>query len=50
MTTLLYFLGDYYKVLTIKICLKIYKKYDHGTISNINYISFQSREWSQLIM
>jgi hypothetical protein len=43
--TLLHFVGDY-RVLTIKKCLKIYKKYYHETINKLKYVLFQSREWS----
>jgi hypothetical protein len=37
MTILLQSLGDY-MVLTVKKCLKIYKKYNHVTINKFKYI------------
>jgi hypothetical protein len=37
MTTLLHSLSDY-KILIVKKYLKIYKKYDHKIINELNYI------------
>jgi hypothetical protein len=41
MTILLHSLGDY-RILTIKRCLNIYKKYDHGTNKQTKIYHFGS--------
>jgi hypothetical protein len=48
MAILLHSLVDY-KILKLKKCLKIYRKYYHGTINELKYI-ISSKEWSQVIM